>query len=182
MVTGFDSVSNEYGALPFEGDRALDKLTDEVIDGFGDADYQLVLRDQEYPYLDTNTDELGNARHGIDEKGVLRLATIDVEDQVIEAYMTAIPAFEPERREQLEKLAESVDHFNQATGSDWSLRGVLYREDAIYNLVDHDYAPGVYTESRELDVLRASEPFADLSRGFFGGWLEISGRTMLERR
>lgn len=182
MVRAFDTVSNEYDSLPFQGDRVLDKLTDNVIDGFDDADYHLVVRGQEFPYLETNTPDIDGPRPGIDAKGELPLALVNAEEQVIEAYMSSIPRFEGEREEQLERFADSVEYFNEETGSDWSVRGVLYREDAVWNVDEHDYDAGVYTTPEDMDVLRQSGPFAVLSSDFFGGWLEISPRTMLERR
>lgn len=178
----FDHVSENYSNLPLQGDRALDRLTDEMIDGFSDSDYHLVLRQQNYPYLETNSEELGGKRHGIDQQGEFRLATIDIDDRIIEAYMTAIPEYEDERKQQLERAADAIAVFNDQADEEWVLRGNFFPENRVYNTPEHDYEPGVYTNQEAMEALQESDAFAELSSDFFGGWLEITGRTMLERR
>jgi hypothetical protein len=183
MVTAdFEQVSSRYDDLTLQGDRVLDRLTDDAIDDFEQADYHLVIRDQPYPVLETNTEQIGDLRQGVNTKGVFRLATVNVEDQEIGTYMSSIPEFADERKKQLETIADSVSTFNDQADEEWRVRGYFFPERAVYNVPSHDYGQGVYTTPEAMEEIRQSDAFAELSEDFFDGWLEISENTMLERR
>jgi hypothetical protein len=167
------------------GNRALDEKTRELVDSLGrTGEYDLVLRDQEYPYTGENTRERHMPENvdeeGVYRKGVIPLAGIDLGNESIDVFYDSISRFEIEKRDKARKFGRSVRKVNDEYGTDWSTVLYLQPEKSVHNEPEVKTGPGIAYTAETKDALRDSEPFADLSSGLFAGWLEISSGRLLE--
>ncbi|MFB6208194.1 MAG: hypothetical protein ABEJ69_02500 [Candidatus Nanohaloarchaea archaeon] len=167
-----------------EGRRALDEKTEELVGKVGvDEPYDLVVLEQPYPWTEYNTPEDAipePVEPGKHQKGVIQLAGIDVENQELDLFYSSPSRFENDAVQRALKMGRSVEQVNQALGTDWSSKLYFKPEKAVYNVPEPAYDSGVFYTSETLEEITSSEAFSELSRGNFGGWLELSPEELLE--
>ncbi|MFB6292528.1 MAG: hypothetical protein ABEI58_04005 [Candidatus Nanohaloarchaea archaeon] len=167
-----------------DGRRALDEKTDELLEKVGaDQPYDLVMKGQRYPWTDENTPENrmpAEVEPGEHQKGLIQLAGVDVLNEHIDLFYSSTTQFEREAVERASKMRRSLEQVNLDYGTDWSATLYIKPEKPVYNVPESKYGQGVAYTPATLDTIKESEAFADLSRGHFGGWLELSPGEMLE--
>lgn len=166
------------------GNRALDEKTRDLVDQVGNSSrYDLVIREQEYPYTKENTEANRvpeKVELGFHEKGKIPLAAIDVEGEKIEVIYDSISGHEDDKRDKARKLGRSIENVNSQCNTDWSASLYIQPEENAYNEPSLEIDSGVAYTPETLETIRSSDSFSKLSSGMFAGWLEISPERLLD--
>lgn len=179
----YDVVSPELEHAARHGERPLDIKTREKIDEFDESNYDLIVRGVGFPYTEQNFPNAPNhVTYGLHELGETPLALFDIDQTKVELIDSAIPRYVDEREEKLEKFVSAVQNVNEAADTDWRVTGTLHLEEPFYHASETSDIEGVHYTEGSLERIRDSEDFADLSSGFYGGWLEISPQELLTRK
>lgn len=177
----FDNVTDEYSAVVWEGKRAIEQKKQDLLGDLRAGEYDIVIKDHPYPWTEHNSESIpSHVDEGVHHKSDVNLAAVDIDKGVIENYMFSIPEYEGDRRQKMQRFKDSVDEVNRELGTEWTVIGTLEYEEGMYNEPERDRNPEVYTSEESLANIRASEEFSELSRGLFGGFLEIGEEDKIE--
>ena len=105
---------------------------------------------------------------------------MDAQSESIDVFFDSIPRFEQEKAQKAEKLGRSIERVNKEYGTDWDSVLYIQPEEAVHSQPEENIGPGVWYTDATAESLKDSQEFADLSRGLFGGWLEISPEELVE--
>lgn len=179
----YDVITPELEDAARNGKRPLDIKTREKIDNFSESNYDLIVRGIEFPYTEQNFPGAPeHVTYGVHELGETPLALFDVDQTQIELIDSAAKYYIDEREEKLEKFQSAVKNVNEFEETDWNVTATLYVEEPFYHAPETSDLEGVHYTEESLERIRESEEFADLSRSFYGGWLEISPQELLTRK
>lgn len=150
-------------------DRTVDRVLKNYIDDFEENPYDMILREVPYLYTKENTKNSDKDRlvENNQEKGDIDVGLIDLDNlemRTIEVKSTHNG--EKRARNQLNRLAESIQNINQEIDQEWRFYGDMEVAEDISSLyIPPDIEGEIYFEDRE--KIENSEIYEDMEYGMF---------------
>lgn len=174
-IRGFDVVRE----TPRQDKDPLELLLEQEKRGLKGGEYDLVAADQPYPYTEQNHIELrDDIEPGEQEKGRLKLMALDTVAEEIRVFLSSIPEYRDERRDQAMRAKRSVEQVNLEYDLDWDV-SIVYYEDVLRNTFTGPSQNKVFSTEEGYQNLKESESFSQFSKGMFDGWLQINEEDII---
>ncbi len=154
--------------------RAIDAITQFNIENYDSRAYDMVLREVPYCHTPYNSpDEEENWYH---HKGDIDLGLVNVDDEILRVFeVKSSERYRSDGRDQLEKLADSVDSIRDRTDFGWDVTGnvILAENIADDYLLPESYSGDFYCPPEVLQKFFRSEGFSKLSEHLFYDQLQF---------